>query len=473
MKAIVTIVSAQGKSFNGKRTLYCELAYQEQKFTTRSIKGTCTWNQEFTFEQISPSEVVSIAVCRRSGDVIGETKLNFGHYTSEGDFEQTLDFQKSGQLLVRIKTLSSKNQKPLGKALSRGSSVQFIREKIQKYMGKQASNVEIGQDPIPINLDTQESTEKLEKSERRKRRRKIDSNHTSKSSPNISRRKVDPELRKLKKTSSREASHGDLIVPKVRKSKKSRNYTKSVEISGLDRDTLHLDINLAFPAPSEPSLVRGKNTSVVLQPLGAATDCKVFGRDLDDLMRSQAQTHPQLLVPAFLDVSGRIIRNRCCSATGIFRIRGKLKDVKTLKTQIENGEPIDEEKVDLHLVTTLLKAFLREMPVPVLLFENYTKYMEIGKTTPDEQPNHLRDLVMSLPENNYQVLKFLFELLYELSLQADETQMTAENLAKVISPNLMWKEEVDITDMSLIQDSLTGTSLTQVMIVNSDKVFTR
>ena|SRR3990167_8816093 len=91
----------------------------------------------------------------------------------------------------------------------------------------------------------------------------------------------------------------------------------------------------------------------------------------------------------------------------------------------------------------------------------------------NEQIERLSKLVMGLPEHNYQLLKYLFALLYDLSLLADETQMNAENLAKVISPNLIWKEELDINDLSLVDDTLKGNTIVSVMIIQNQRIFCR
>ena len=65
----------------------------------------------------------------------------------------------------------------------------------------------------------------------------------------------------------------------------------------------------------------------------------------------------------------------------------------------------------------------------------------------------------------------LFSILNELSENFEQTQMNAENLAKVISPNLIWKEVLDITDMSVVDDVRKGNVLAEVMITEYQKIF--
>lgn len=39
------------------------------------------------------------------------------------------------------------------------------------------------------------------------------------------------------------------------------------------------------------------------------------------------------------------------------------------------GEYLDIENCNVHLISTLVKAFLRELPIPILTFENYDPFM--------------------------------------------------------------------------------------------------
>lgn len=89
----------------------------------------------------------------------------------------------------------------------------------------------------------------------------------------------------------------------------------------------------------------------------------------------------------------------------------------------------------------------------------------------NDQIEKLAAIMSSLPKPNYDLTKYIFELLHDLSQHASETQMTADNLAKVISPNLIWKKELDIMDLSAVQDAMKGNVLAQVMIEHPSQLF--
>jgi len=359
MSLLVNVVSCSGERFTDKRSVYCEVRVDTETVRTKSRKGNATWDQEFYFENLPAMKNIQLrCVRRRSGRVIGRTKIPLPPGDSRYQVKKILKVHEKGTVVVRMKWVKS---------------------------------------PPP-----------MEKKESKPKRRK-------------------------KKTTA--------VEPAVRRMSRRLTEGKAVE----------------------------------LQPLGGATQShRVFGASLAQVMDKQKSTHPDLPVPEFIDVASRIIREHK-SCQGIFRIRGRIADVKGLKSQIDSGEPIDEANVNIHLITTLVKAFLRELPVPILLFENYDTFMAIGKRVKDQNERILKlsQFVQKLPEHNYQLMKFLFNMLYDLSLQESETQMNAESLAKIFAPNLIWKKELDVTDSSMFEDSLVGIDLTMLFVSHAEMIFVR
>ena len=122
----------------------------------------------------------------------------------------------------------------------------------------------------------------------------------------------------------------------------------------------------------EPGTVR-----VLLKPLGE-TSMHIVGIPLEEVLARQREGHPDLTVPLFYHEAGKAVRLHGGSVKGIFRIRGKIKDIKVVKEKIDCGEEIEEAVwKDTHLITTLMKAFLRELPTPILHFENYERFIMI------------------------------------------------------------------------------------------------
>ncbi|XP_063497017.1 rho GTPase-activating protein 1 isoform X2 [Symphalangus syndactylus] len=110
------------------------------------------------------------------------------------------------------------------------------------------------------------------------------------------------------------------------------------------------------------------------------------------------------------------------------------------------GLPVDFDQYnELHLPAVILKTFLRELPEPLLTFDLYPHV--VGFLSIDESqrvPETLR-VLQTLPEENYQVLRFLTAFLVQISAHSDQNKMTNTNLAVVFGPNLLWAKDAAIT----------------------------
>lgn len=77
-----------------------------------------------------------------------------------------------------------------------------------------------------------------------------------------------------------------------------------------------------------------------------------------------------------------MINRMCCiglKEPGIFRETGSLETVRGYKEILDNGGSVDLTKEkDPHVVSTLLKLFLRSLPEPICTFELYSQFLEAG-----------------------------------------------------------------------------------------------
>jgi len=129
---------------------------------------------------------------------------------------------------------------------------------------------------------------------------------------------------------------------------------------------------------------------------------------------------------------------------------------------------------DEHVVATIIKSFLRELPVPLIPFSHYSKYMEIGtKLTEDEQlqPSQILQLLyphlINLPKPHLKLLIFLLQFLSDMSQFADATKMDTSNLAMVFAGNII-KPESESIDSSLKYNHVNN--LFKLMIENYKEI---
>uniref|UniRef100_A0A8C8RN90 Rho-GAP domain-containing protein n=1 Tax=Pelusios castaneus TaxID=367368 RepID=A0A8C8RN90_9SAUR len=125
---------------------------------------------------------------------------------------------------------------------------------------------------------------------------------------------------------------------------------------------------------------------------------------------------------------------------GLFRIGGSVKKIKALKQKYDQGEKVELIKDgDIDSVASLLKLFLKELPVAVFpdnLLVNLLKTFEDNENHVAERTQCLKGLLISLPNVHYSLFKFLSTFLLKVASHSEMNHMTLENLAIVFGPTL-------------------------------------
>ncbi|XP_032290215.1 rho GTPase-activating protein 68F isoform X3 [Drosophila virilis] len=124
---------------------------------------------------------------------------------------------------------------------------------------------------------------------------------------------------------------------------------------------------------------------------------------------------------------------------GIFRRSGNHAEIMALKERVNRGEDVDLSSVNVHVIAGLLKSFLRDLAEPLLTFELYddvTKFLDWPK---EERSRNVTQLIREkLPEENYELFKYIVDFLVRVVDCADLNKMTSSNLAIVFGPNFLW-----------------------------------
>ncbi|KAK0088991.1 hypothetical protein PV325_009874 [Microctonus aethiopoides] len=122
---------------------------------------------------------------------------------------------------------------------------------------------------------------------------------------------------------------------------------------------------------------------------------------------------------------------------GLFRRSANVAMVKELQNRCNHGMPVDFHG-DPHIAAVLLKSFLRELDEPLMTFELYDEITQFQTLSKDERPRKVKILVLEkLPEDNYQLLKYIVQFLSRVMDRCDLNKMTSSNLAVVFGPNLV------------------------------------
>ncbi|XP_007476339.1 rho GTPase-activating protein 25 isoform X1 [Monodelphis domestica] len=166
----------------------------------------------------------------------------------------------------------------------------------------------------------------------------------------------------------------------------------------------------------------------------------VFGQRLDETVAYE-QKFGQYSVPILVEKCMEFIREHGLNEEGIFRLPGQDNLVKKLRDAFDAGErPSFERDTDVHTVASLLKLYLRELPDPVVPWNQYEGFLLCGQLmNADESKAHqeLIKQISNLPRDNYNLLSYICRFLHEIQLNSAINKMCVDNLATVIGVNLI------------------------------------
>ncbi|KAM9294614.1 rho GTPase-activating protein 30 [Gastrophryne carolinensis] len=169
---------------------------------------------------------------------------------------------------------------------------------------------------------------------------------------------------------------------------------------------------------------------------------KVFGCDLMEHLMMSGQEVPQVLKSCseFVEEHGVV--------DGIYRLCGISSNVQKLRQEFDIERPPDLNKStylqDVHCVSSLCKAYFRELPNPLLTYQLYDKFAEAVAIQLEEQRLiKIRDVLKELPIQHYRTLEYLMKHLLHMASFSAQTNMHTRNLAIVWAPNLLRSKDIE------------------------------
>lgn len=121
-----------------------------------------------------------------------------------------------------------------------------------------------------------------------------------------------------------------------------------------------------------------------------------------------------------------------CASTKLRRMKHAL-EAQHVKT------PLPLEYQDPHVIGSILKLYLRELPEPLLTYALYKDFIRIAERhTEAERKTEIKAILNKLPKENYANLRYLTRFLALLQQRAVHNKMSSQNLAIVMSPNMLW-----------------------------------
>ncbi|CAG6017297.1 unnamed protein product [Menidia menidia] len=172
-------------------------------------------------------------------------------------------------------------------------------------------------------------------------------------------------------------------------------------------------------------------------PLGGG----VFGQHLEETMSYEAQSGSRRTVPVLVEQCACFIREHGLKEEGLFRAPGQTNSVRELQDAFDRGEkPAFDSSTDVHTVASLLKLYIRELPEPIIPFSKYTQFLSCAQLLTKDKDLAITELikqVKSLPQVNYNLLKYICRFLDEVQSHSNDNKMSVQNLATVFGPNIL------------------------------------
>ncbi|XP_033004341.1 rho GTPase-activating protein 22 isoform X2 [Lacerta agilis] len=198
-------------------------------------------------------------------------------------------------------------------------------------------------------------------------------------------------------------------------------------------------------------------------PQCCATTRGIFGQRLEDTVQYEKK-YGKHLAPLLVEQCVDFIREHGLAEEGLFRMPGQANLVKELQDSFDCGEkPLFDSNTDVHTVASLLKLYLRELPEPVIPFARYEDFLSCGQLLSKDKGEGTQELarhVRSLPQANYNLLKYICKFLDEVQSHSSHNKMSVQNLATVFGPNILRPQVEDplaiMEGTSLVQHLMTA-----------------
>ncbi|XP_065378080.1 rho GTPase-activating protein 8 isoform X2 [Macaca fascicularis] len=191
------------------------------------------------------------------------------------------------------------------------------------------------------------------------------------------------------------------------------------------------------------------------------------------------------LVPPVLRFTVTYLRQKGLRTEGLFRRSASVQTVREIQRLYNQGKPVNfDDYGDIHIPAVILKTFLRELPQPLLTFQAYEQILGITslplaplelRREPPAVPGVesslrvtcCRQILRSLPEHNYVVLRYLMGFLHAVSQESIFNKMNSSNLACVFGLNLIWPSQGSSSLSALVPLNL----FTELLIEYYEKIF--
>lgn len=196
---------------------------------------------------------------------------------------------------------------------------------------------------------------------------------------------------------------------------------------------------------------------------------KVFSCDLTTLVKAHNTTRPMVL-----DMCIKEIEHRGLKSEGLYRVSGFTEHIEDVRLAFDrDGEKADISAniyPDINIIAGALKLYLRDLPIPVITYNVYSKFILGAQITdPDSRLEAIHEGLLQLPPAHYETLRYVMTHLKRVTMHEKDNYMNAENLGIVFGPTLM--RPPDQNTLTTLNDMRYQKLIVQLLIEHEDILF--
>lgn len=195
---------------------------------------------------------------------------------------------------------------------------------------------------------------------------------------------------------------------------------------------------------------------------------RIFGVDLTTLVKATNSIRPIVAEKCIEEIERR---KGAIESEGLYRVSGFSDAIDELRLAFDRGDNVDFNDFkynDIHVICSLLKLYLRQLPIPLITFEVYNKLIE-SLNTATNAIQIIKACIQDLPPAHYLTLKYLMEHLCKVSKYSSKNQMNFENLAIVFGPTLM--RSINPDPVLALKNTHKEQKITEMLIANCAIIF--
>ncbi|KAM9408473.1 unconventional myosin-IXAa isoform 2-T2 [Pholidichthys leucotaenia] len=202
-----------------------------------------------------------------------------------------------------------------------------------------------------------------------------------------------------------------------------------------------------------------KTTTKCSKKLDPELSSKQFGVEVSRL------TNDERTVPLVVEKLINYIEMHGLYTEGIYRKSGSANKIKELKQGLDaDVESMDLDEYNIHVIASVFKQWLRDLPNPLMTFELYEEFIRaMGLQDKKEMIRGVYSIFDQLSRTHLNTLERLFFHLIRISMQEETNRMSPNALAIVFAPCILRCPDT-IDPLQSVQDISKTTACVELII---------